>query len=75
MLSFFYYLCLHYGILYVLGIRFCICEIYDMFSNFRYDPSDFVENIHDVDPIFDRKRLLYAYPNGFEERLVLNQHL
>ena len=31
--------------------------------------------IHDVDPVFDRGRLLYIYSNGFEEKLVLNQHL
>ena len=31
--------------------------------------------IHDVDPVFDRKRLLYIYSNGFEEKLILNQHL
>lgn len=31
--------------------------------------------IHDVDPVFDRERLLYIYSNGFEEKLVLNQHL
>lgn len=31
--------------------------------------------IHDVDPVFDRKRLLYAYANGYEEILRLNKHL
>lgn len=31
--------------------------------------------IHDVDPLFDRKRLMYIYSNGLEERLVLNKHL
>ena len=31
--------------------------------------------IHDVDPVFDRKRLIYTYANGFEEKLVLNKHL
>lgn len=31
--------------------------------------------IHDANPTFDRKRLLYIYQNGMEERLVLNQHL
>lgn len=31
--------------------------------------------IHDVDPVFDRKRLMYIYSNGFEEKIVLNQHL
>lgn len=31
--------------------------------------------IHDVNPVFDRKRLLYIYSNGYEEGLVLNQHL
>lgn len=31
--------------------------------------------IHNVNPVFDRKRLVYSYPNGMEEGLVLNQHL
>lgn len=31
--------------------------------------------IHDVNPVFDRRRLLYIYPNGFEEGLALNYHL
>ncbi|NCD03810.1 MAG: HNH endonuclease [Clostridia bacterium] len=31
--------------------------------------------IHDKNPEFDRKRLLYIYQNGKEERLMLNQHL
>lgn len=31
--------------------------------------------IHDVNPVFDRKRLLYIYKNGLEEKLVLNLHL
>lgn len=31
--------------------------------------------IHDVDPFFDRRRLLYVYKNGLEEKLVLNEHL
>ncbi|MDO4479343.1 MAG: HNH endonuclease signature motif containing protein [Lachnospiraceae bacterium] len=31
--------------------------------------------IHDVDPVFDRKHLLYRYDNGFEEKLLLNKHL
>jgi len=31
--------------------------------------------IHDVDPVFDRKRLIYLYPNGFKEGLLLNRHL
>jgi predicted restriction endonuclease len=31
--------------------------------------------IHDVNPFFDRKRLIYIYKNGFEEKLMLNQHL
>lgn len=31
--------------------------------------------IHDVNPIFDRRRLLYIYPNGFKEGLALNYHL
>lgn len=31
--------------------------------------------IHDVEPTFDRKRLMYVYKNGFEEGLILNKHL
>lgn len=31
--------------------------------------------IHDTNPVFDRRRLLYIYKNGFEQKLVLNQHL
>ena len=31
--------------------------------------------IHDANPVFDRKRRLYKYANGFEQRLVLNKHL
>lgn len=31
--------------------------------------------IHDVDPVFDRSKLIYVYANGFEEKIVLNQHL
>lgn len=31
--------------------------------------------IHDVNPVFDRKRQLYIYPNGTKEGLILNQHI
>lgn len=31
--------------------------------------------IHDTNPVFDRRRLLYIYKNGLEQKLVLNQHL
>ena len=31
--------------------------------------------IHDVNPVFDRKRKLYVYKNGMTEGLVLNKHL
>ena len=31
--------------------------------------------IHDTNPVFDRKRLLYRFENGKEEKLVLNKHL
>ena len=31
--------------------------------------------IHDANPVFDRKRRLYVYANGMEQRLVLNKHL
>lgn len=31
--------------------------------------------IHDVDPVFDRKKLIYIYPNGRQEGLTINMHL
>ena len=31
--------------------------------------------IHDVNPVFDRKRKLYVYKNGMTEGLLLNKHL
>ena len=31
--------------------------------------------IHDANPVFDRKRCMYLYKNGLEQRLVLNRHL
>ena len=31
--------------------------------------------IHDTNPLFDRRRLLYICKNGFKQKLVLNQHL
>lgn len=31
--------------------------------------------IHDANPRFDRRRLLYLYPNGVEQKLMLNVHL
>lgn len=31
--------------------------------------------IHDADPAFDRKRLLYVYANGIEQKIVVNKHL
>jgi predicted restriction endonuclease len=31
--------------------------------------------IHKAQPVFDRKRLIFAYPNGFEEGLQLDKHL
>lgn len=31
--------------------------------------------IHDTNPGFDRRRLLYLYKNGMEQGLMLNQHL
>lgn len=31
--------------------------------------------IHKAQPVFDRKRLIFAYPNGFKEGLQLNVHL
>jgi hypothetical protein len=31
--------------------------------------------IHETNPKFDRKKLAYIYPNGFQERLQLKKHL
>ena len=31
--------------------------------------------IHDANPFFDRKKWLFRFDNGIEERLVLNKHL
>ena len=31
--------------------------------------------IHDVNPVFDRKKLTYLYPNGLQEGLKINMHL
>lgn len=31
--------------------------------------------IHDVDPVFNRNKLLYRYSNGYEEKIILNHHL
>jgi hypothetical protein len=31
--------------------------------------------IHDVNPVFDRKKLIYLYPNGLQEGLKINMHL
>lgn len=31
--------------------------------------------IHEVNPVFNRKKLMYLYPNGIQEGLILNQHL
>ncbi len=31
--------------------------------------------IHEADPVFDRKRLLYIYPNGLRQSLMVNKHL
>lgn len=31
--------------------------------------------IHNVNPVFDRKRLIYLYSNGMHEGLTLNEHL
>lgn len=31
--------------------------------------------IHDTNPIFDRKRLIYLYPNGKQEGFTLNLHI
>lgn len=31
--------------------------------------------IHRAEPVLDKKRLIFLYPNGIEERVVLNKHL
>ncbi len=31
--------------------------------------------IHDANPVFDRKRLLFRYDNGMEEKIKVNRHL
>lgn len=31
--------------------------------------------IHDTNPFFDRKKMVYRFDNGIEEKLVLNKHL
>ena len=31
--------------------------------------------IHDANPVFDRKKIMYVYKNGFEQKLKLNRHL
>jgi len=31
--------------------------------------------IHDKNPVFDRKKKIYTYPNGYSEGLLLNYHL
>lgn len=31
--------------------------------------------IHDTDPVFDRRRRLFKYKNGLEQKLILNKHL
>ncbi|MBM3436749.1 MAG: HNH endonuclease, partial [Bacteroidetes bacterium] len=31
--------------------------------------------VHKAQPVFNRRRLIFVYPNGFEERLKLNLHL
>ncbi len=31
--------------------------------------------IHDANPVFDRRSILYVYPNGFREHLKINMHL
>ena len=39
--------------------------------------SDHLTNsvIHDANPVFDRKRLLFRYDNGMEEKIKVNRHL
>ena len=30
--------------------------------------------IHDANPVFDRRRMVYRFDNGVEERISLNKH-
>ena len=31
--------------------------------------------IHDANPVLDRRRMVYGFDNGVEERIILNKHL
>ncbi len=31
--------------------------------------------IHETDPVFDRRKMLYIYPNGVQQSLKINKHL
>ena len=31
--------------------------------------------IHDINPVFDREKKIYVYPNGYKEDLLLNYHI
>ncbi|MBI5676334.1 MAG: HNH endonuclease [Nitrospirae bacterium] len=31
--------------------------------------------MHKANPIFDKRKFIFTYPNGFEENLILNKHL
>lgn len=31
--------------------------------------------MHKTNPIFDKKKIIFIYPNGFEDKLILNKHL
>ena len=31
--------------------------------------------IHDANPIFIRKKMVYRYDNGMEEKIMVNKHL
>lgn len=31
--------------------------------------------IHSANPVFDRKKLIYVYENGIEQKIILNKHL
>ena len=31
--------------------------------------------IHEADPVFDRRRMMYIYPNGAQQPLIVNKHL
>jgi len=31
--------------------------------------------MHKTNPVFDKEKVIFIYPNGFEDKLILNKHL